>query len=101
MRISYAIDDRFHVKFFRRVELFENAIQNEWYISFKIKYWSKIDNAQVKWLKDEKLFEKKVKKYVKLLKEKRLQSNSSSNDQSSFSMMHSFDYESTSIWTIE
>ena len=100
MKISYAIDDRLHVKSLRRVELFENATQNEWYISSKVKYRSEIDNAQVEWSKNEKHFEKKVKKYVKLLKEKRLQSDSSSNDQFSFSMMHSFDYESASIWAI-
>ena len=74
MKISYTIDDRFHVKFFRRIELFENAIQNEWYISFKVKYRSEIDSAQVEWSKNEKHFEKKIKKYVKLLKKKRLQS---------------------------
>ena len=30
MKISYAIDDRFHIKFLWWIELFENVVLNEW-----------------------------------------------------------------------
>jgi hypothetical protein len=41
-------------------------------MSSKAKYRPETDSAQVEWSKDEKHFEKRVKKYVKLLKGKRL-----------------------------
>lgn len=58
----------------QRVELFEIAALSGWYVSSKAKYWWETDSEQVPWGKDEKNFEKRVKKYLKLLKGKRWKS---------------------------
>ncbi len=58
----------------QRVELFENAALNGWYVSSKAKYRRETDSEQVPWGKDEKNFEKRVKKDLKLLRGKRWKS---------------------------
>jgi hypothetical protein len=58
-------------------------------MSSKAKYWPETDSAQVEWSKDEKHFEKRVKKYVKLLKGKRSWPDLGLVDHPGFSLVHS------------
>ena len=64
-----------------RVALLESATWSGWYIPPKAQYLGKTDSKQVPWGKDEKNFEKRVKKYVKPVKGK-LMSNFWSNESS-------------------
>ena len=70
--VSYSL--RLRTTGILRVELFGIAALNGWYVSSKAKYWWETDSEQVPWGKDEKNFEKRVKKYLKLLRGKRWKS---------------------------